>query len=303
MCRRRPSIHWFHAQRVGLAGGQLRMRSGHAARMEGAASEFGRADQGAAARPLGRGPRAKAKKLEAEIEPLKEEFERRGLSVVAGEAWGVARSESTFASLDVKAIRAEMGPEWRPKREKPREARVHQFCLLKGAVMAAYRSTLACQSLFDKSRFFGRQEEARLRPGLRRRVPRARCGARTLPSRSPRGRAPDCSRSWPSSPTKCGRCTPWRGRPSSRACRGMPRKVKPTPGEACGGRLNDLRREHGRPPADAKPHESERFAGMMLLAAMRRAYERASLATAPPRSPGSSRAGTSSASGNRPSRY
>ena len=46
--------------------------------------------------------RAKAKKLEAEIEPLKEEFERRGLSVVAGEAWGVARSESTFASLDVK---------------------------------------------------------------------------------------------------------------------------------------------------------------------------------------------------------
>ena len=52
--------------------------------------------------------RAKAKKLEAEIEPLKEEFERRGLSVVAGEAWGVARSESTFASLDVKAIR----PTW-----------------------------------------------------------------------------------------------------------------------------------------------------------------------------------------------
>jgi hypothetical protein len=52
------------------------------------------------------GLRSKLKKLEAEIEPLKEEFERRGLSVVAGEAWGVARSESTFASLDVKAIRA-----------------------------------------------------------------------------------------------------------------------------------------------------------------------------------------------------
>ena len=120
-----------------------------------------RADRGAAGRPLGRGPRAKAKKLEAEIEPLKEEFERRGLSVVAAETWGVARSESTFASLDVKAIRAEMGPEWRPRREKPREARVHQFRLLKGAVMAAYWSTLADQSLFDTSRFFGRQEEAR----------------------------------------------------------------------------------------------------------------------------------------------
>jgi len=42
--------------------------------------------------------RAKAKKLEAEIEPLKEEFERRGLSVVAGEAWGVASSLSDWSS-------------------------------------------------------------------------------------------------------------------------------------------------------------------------------------------------------------
>ena len=39
--------------------------------------------------------RAKAKKLEAEIEPLKEEFERRGLSVVAGEAWGVAKQPTS----------------------------------------------------------------------------------------------------------------------------------------------------------------------------------------------------------------
>ena len=55
--------------------------------------------------------RSRLKKLEAKVEPLKEEFERRGLRVVAGETWGVARSESTFASLDVKAIRAEMGPD------------------------------------------------------------------------------------------------------------------------------------------------------------------------------------------------
>jgi hypothetical protein len=75
--------------------------------------------------------RAKAKKLEAEIEPLKEEFERRGLSVVAREAWGVARSESTFASLDVKAIRAEMGPEWRPRREKPQMRVFYNFALVK----------------------------------------------------------------------------------------------------------------------------------------------------------------------------
>ena len=56
----------------------------------------------------------------------------------------------------------------------------------------------------------------------------------------------------------------------------MPRKAKPTLGEACALHLRDLRREHGRPPADIRPAESERFAGMMLLAVMRRAYERAS---------------------------
>jgi hypothetical protein len=71
--------------------------------------------------------RAKAKKLDAEIEPLKEEFERRGLHVVAAETLGVARSESTFASLDVKAIRAEMGPEWCAKREKPQTRVFYNF--------------------------------------------------------------------------------------------------------------------------------------------------------------------------------
>ena len=56
----------------------------------------------------------------------------------------------------------------------------------------------------------------------------------------------------------------------------MPRKAKPTEAEACVLHLRDLRREHGRPPADVRPAESERFAGITLLAAMRRAYERAS---------------------------
>ncbi len=53
------------------------------------------------------------------------------MSVVAGEAWGVAKSESSFASLDVKAIRAEMGPEWRPKREKPQTRVFTNFAPLK----------------------------------------------------------------------------------------------------------------------------------------------------------------------------
>ncbi len=61
---------------------------------KGPLGSYGRVDQGAAGRPLGRGAR-KAKKLEAEIEPLKEEFERRGLSVVAGEAWGVAKQPTS----------------------------------------------------------------------------------------------------------------------------------------------------------------------------------------------------------------
>ncbi len=73
------------------------------------------------------GLRARLKKLEADIEPLKEEFERRGLTVVAGETWGVARSESTFASLEVKAIRVEMGPEWCAKREKPQTRVFYNF--------------------------------------------------------------------------------------------------------------------------------------------------------------------------------
>ena len=56
----------------------------------------------------------------------------------------------------------------------------------------------------------------------------------------------------------------------------MPRKAKPTLDEACTLHLRDLRREHARPPADIRPAESERFAGMTLLAVMRRAYERGS---------------------------
>ena len=56
----------------------------------------------------------------------------------------------------------------------------------------------------------------------------------------------------------------------------MPRKAKPTPGEACALHLRDLRREHARPRADVRPPESERFAGTTLLTVMRHAYERAS---------------------------
>jgi hypothetical protein len=56
----------------------------------------------------------------------------------------------------------------------------------------------------------------------------------------------------------------------------MPRKAKPTPADACALHLRDLRGEYARPPPDARPAESERFAGMMQLAVMRQASERAS---------------------------
>ena len=56
----------------------------------------------------------------------------------------------------------------------------------------------------------------------------------------------------------------------------MPRKARPTPDEASAFRLRDLRREHGRSPADVRPPESERSAGKTLLAVKRRAHERAS---------------------------
>ena len=56
----------------------------------------------------------------------------------------------------------------------------------------------------------------------------------------------------------------------------MPRKAKPAPDEACVLHLRDLRREHGRPPANATPPESERFAGLMLFSVMRASYDRAS---------------------------
>ena len=121
--------------------------------------------------------------------------------------------------------------------------------------MAAYWSTLAYQSLFEPSRFFGRKR--RRAPSITASAPSfwARCGPRTSPARSPKGRARNCSRYWPSSPTKCGRC-PWARPAGGRGL--MPRKAKPTPDEACALHLRDLRREHGRPPADvARPNPSD----------------------------------------------
>ncbi len=132
--------------------------------------------------------------------------------------------------------------------------------------MAAYWSTLAYQSLFEPSRFFGRQEDARAFD----------CGycAEFLGAL----RTEDFARALGGErETVQGLSLRRRRNAAADGGRGlMPRKAKPTLDEACAPHLRDLRREQGRPPAHIRPAESERFAGMMLMAVMRRAYERAS---------------------------
>ena len=212
--------------------------------------------------------RAKAKKLEAEIEPLKEEFERRGLRVVAGETWGVRAIRERVRLARREGDPGRDGAGMVRQAGKAADAGVHQFRPRGGAVMAAYWSTLAYQSLFEPSHFFGRREEARAFDcgycaeflGALRTEDFARALAE--------GASEKLLRVLAFVTDEMRLLTGGRGL--------MPRKAKPTSGEACALHLRDLRREHARPPADIRPLASERFAGMTLLAVMRQAYERAS---------------------------
>ena len=56
--------------------------------------------------------KVKAKAIDEQIEALKEEFDRRGLSVVTGANFSVVKSSRSFDGLDIKGIRAEMGAAW-----------------------------------------------------------------------------------------------------------------------------------------------------------------------------------------------
>lgn len=56
--------------------------------------------------------KVRAKAIDEQIEALKEEFDRRGLSVVAGAKFSVVKSSRSFDGLDIKGIRAEMGASW-----------------------------------------------------------------------------------------------------------------------------------------------------------------------------------------------
>jgi hypothetical protein len=63
--------------------------------------------------------KVRAKKIDGEIDVLKEEFERRGLTVVEGAKFSVVKSCRSFDALDIKGIRAEMGPAWCDQRSRP----------------------------------------------------------------------------------------------------------------------------------------------------------------------------------------
>jgi hypothetical protein len=150
--------------------------------------------------------RAKAKKLEAEIDPLKEEFERRGLSVIAGRSLG-RRPEREHVRLPRReGDPGRDGPGMVGQAGKAADRVFYNFAPREGAVMAAYWLTLAYQSLFEPSASSaGKRTRA---PSIAATAPSfwARCGQRTSPARSARGRARSCARSWPWSPTKSGRC-------------------------------------------------------------------------------------------------
>ena len=170
----------------------------------------------------------------------------------------------------------------RPKREKPREARVHQFRPLKGAVMAAYRSTLADLSLFDKSRFFGRQEEARaFDRGFAAEFPGA-LRTEDFAFALAEGASAD-GQGLAFVADECGRC-PFT-RPAV-GCRARPsrRRTRPAPFTcATFGASTGARRRTFAPPIRAvRRHDAD--GGERGLMSSR--------ATAPPRSLGSSRPGT-----------
>jgi hypothetical protein len=68
----------------------------------------------------------RAAKIGDEIEALKQEFERRELLSAKGLKFTIVKSVRAFASLDVKAIRAEMGAAWCAERERESERTTYE---------------------------------------------------------------------------------------------------------------------------------------------------------------------------------
>jgi hypothetical protein len=77
--------------------------------------------------------RARAAGIDAEIDLLKAEFERRGLKTASGDKWAVLKKSSSFDALDVKAIRAEMGADWCKARETERSRTEYAFAAVADA--------------------------------------------------------------------------------------------------------------------------------------------------------------------------
>ena len=81
--------------------------------------------------------KARAKALEADVKLHQDEFEARKLVVVAGQRWGVIRTEERFPMLDIPKIRAAMGREWCAGYSKPGGRTLYKFAEVGGAAPAA----------------------------------------------------------------------------------------------------------------------------------------------------------------------
>ncbi len=66
------------------------------------------------------GPIAKALgPLEKKAKLFKDEFERRGVTLLVGAAFSVQRSETSFKGIDIVAAKAALGADWCEANEKP----------------------------------------------------------------------------------------------------------------------------------------------------------------------------------------
>jgi len=84
--------------------------------------------------------KARADKVDDEIEALKAEFERRGLTVVEGAKFSVVKSTRSFDSLKIREIRAEMGPAWCAARSAPQDRTTYEVRPLGGVKKKAARA-------------------------------------------------------------------------------------------------------------------------------------------------------------------
>ena len=71
--------------------------------------------------------RQAAKKVDADVEAMEKEFDRRGLKVASGRKWAVLKTVSSFMRLDTRKVKAEMGEAWTSAHEAPSSRTTYAF--------------------------------------------------------------------------------------------------------------------------------------------------------------------------------